>query len=52
MGVIDDEWKCMHKGKDEKSVGYPSVEHLKLLVRYTRKEGDPVRLARRRAEEN
>lgn len=49
--VIDNEGKCMHKGKDEKRIGYPSVEDLKLLVRDAREERDPVRLARRCAAE-
>lgn len=42
--VKDDEGKRVHKCEEEKSVGYPSVEHLELLVRDTREKCDPVRL--------
>lgn len=49
--VKDNKGKRMHKREEEKGVGYPSVEHLELLVRDTREECDPVRLSRCRAAE-
>lgn len=47
--VKDDKGKRMHKCEEEKSVRYPSMEYLELLVRDTREECDPVRLGRCRA---
>lgn len=30
--MVDDERECVHQRKNKKGVGYPSVEHLKLLM--------------------
>jgi hypothetical protein len=47
VNVIHNKGECMHERKNEESIGDPSVKDLKPLMRNTRKECDPIRLARR-----
>ena len=44
--VVHNEWECVQERKDEKGIGYPSVEDLKSLMRNSREQCDPVRLGR------
>lgn len=45
LDMIYDEWECVHESKDKKSIGNPSVEDLESLVRDSRQQCDPIRLA-------
>jgi hypothetical protein len=44
--VVHDEGECMQERQDKESVGNPSVENLKSLVRNSREKRDPVCLTR------
>lgn len=44
--VVHNEWECVQERKDKEGVRDPSVEDLKLLVRNSSEQCDPVRLTR------
>ena len=43
--VVDNERKRMHQSEDEECIRGPSVKDLEFLMRDTRQERDPIRLA-------